>query len=28
VRDSVPGVLDYLDDYKPTESEQPWFQTR
>lgn len=28
VRDTVPGVLDYLDDYKPTESEQPWFQTR
>jgi uncharacterized protein (TIGR00730 family) len=28
VRDTPAGVLDYLDDYKPTESEQPWFQTR
>jgi len=28
VRDTVPGVLDYLDDYKPTPPGQPWFVTR
>lgn len=28
VRDTAQGVLDYLDDYKPTEPDQPWFLTR
>ena len=28
VRDTVPGVLDYLDDFKPTLPDQPWFVTR
>lgn len=28
VRDTVAAVFDYLDDYKPTQPDQPWFVTR
>lgn len=28
VRDTVPGVLDFLEGYTPTQPDQPWFQTR
>ena len=28
VRDTVPGVLDFLESYKPSEPDQPWFRTR
>jgi uncharacterized protein (TIGR00730 family) len=28
VRDTVPGVLEFLESYKPTPPDQPWFVTR